>query len=202
MSPITETLARDHRALEQLITELGTTPSREPQRRVELYGTVQSLLVAHARAEEVAVYRPLRRMLPDEVKALEAYEEHHLADLLLQELGSDCPGGRGWGAKARVLEEIVRHHIKEEELQLFALIDQAFDVEAQMRMTAEFTAIKHQNVERALAPLRRATPAFLGRAIVSVQARAGRGARAGELFLRRRLRALRPDAPPELAARR
>lgn len=185
--PIIETLARDHRHLEEHLDALAALRSTEREKRTLLFRRVQALLISHARAEEEVVYRPLRVLVPDEVKLLEAYEEHHIADVLLQELAADCPGDEGWGARTRVLSEVVRHHIKEEELHLFALIEQTVDPSERERMDAEFLAVKHERAEILLGPLRQATPAFLGRAAIGVQASSGRWLRRGELYLRRRL---------------
>lgn len=189
--PILETLAKDHRAIEELCSELAQTPSSEPAQRIELFSHLQALLQAHARAEEEVVYRRLHGQLPEEEKVLEGFEEHHIADVLLQELASACPGGRGWAAKIKVLEEILRHHIKEEELTLFALVGEHCGEATQALMDEEFRMLKHERIEAALAPLRRATPAFAGRAAITAQAAAGRYARRGELYLRRRLGRLR-----------
>ncbi|HUS24225.1 MAG TPA: hemerythrin domain-containing protein [Candidatus Binatia bacterium] len=183
--PILESLAKDHRALEQLLSTLAQTPSSAPEDRIATFGRLQSLVHAHARAEEEVVYRRLRSALPDEEKTLEAYEEHHVADLLLQELASGCPGGPGWSAKLRVFEELLRHHIKEEELTLFKLIGEGFDNAKLARMGEEFELLKHEKLEKFLGPLRRAAPAFAGRATVSAQAAAGRLVRRSELQVRR-----------------
>lgn len=182
---ILDVLAQDHRIIEHLLKELATTPSSEPAQRTAQFTQLQALLQAHARAEEEVVYRPLQRNVPDEFKTLEAFEEHHVADLLLQELASDCPGDAGWTAKLRVLEELVQHHIKEEELDVFAVVRAQIDSIEQQRMAREFRLLKHEGLERFLGPLRRATPAFAGRATIYAQAAAGRLARRGELYLRR-----------------
>ena len=187
--PIVELLAKDHRALEKTLATLTQTPSTEPGRRIELFSQLQTLLQAHARAEEEVVYRRLRVKQPDESKILEAFEEHHLVDILLQELASDCPGGRGWSAKTRVFEELLRHHIKEEEVYLFPLLE-ALDQAQRDLMGREFSMLKHERVESMLAPFRRATPAFAGRAAITAQALAGRYLRRGELYVRHAIGAL------------
>ena len=209
---ILDTLAQEHRRIETLLSALAETSSADADQRVRLFSTLQSTLIAHSRAEEEVVYRVLRRRLPDEVLVLEAYEEHHIADVLLQELATACPGGRGWAAKVRVFGEVVRHHIKEEEVGLFPLVTRACDPADCVTMDAEFQAISHPSLESAMGPLRCAMPAFAGRALVDVQAMAGRYARRGELrvlraldkqsgfsavlprTLRRRLPSLRADA--------
>lgn len=175
--PILETLARDHRSLEEILSELAATSTQEAERRTEIFTRLQSLLQAHSRAEEEVVYRRVHARLKDEILPLEAYEEHRVADILLQELASACPGGVGWTAKVLVLGELVRHHIKEEELDMFALIRENFDLAEQNRMEDEFRMLKHEQLETLLAPLRRATPAVVGRATITAQAVAGRLAR-------------------------
>lgn len=184
---ILDVLAQDHRALERMLTDLGATPSHDPDRRVEVFGRLQALLQAHARAEEEVVYRRLQRHAPDEAKLLEAFEEHHVADVLLQELASACPGGPGWAAKIKVLEDLLRMHIKEEELDLFPLMTSTLDEATRELMAREFRALKHERLEQLLGPLRRATPAFAGRATIYAQAAAGRMLRRGELYVRRAL---------------
>ena len=197
--PIIETLARDHRHLEEHLDALAALRSTEREKREHLFVRVQALLISHARAEEEVVYRRLRARLPDEVKLHEAYEEHRLSDVLLQELAADCPGDEGWSAKARVLSELVRHHIKEEELQIFALIEQNVGAPEQEQMDAEFGAVKHEGIEAMLGPFRQATPAFIARAAIDAQASSGRWMRRGELFLRRRLGRTRPARQMESA---
>jgi hemerythrin-like domain-containing protein len=188
---IIDLLAKDHRALEEELAALATTSGREPRERIRLFSQLQTLLQAHSRAEEEVVYRRLRRASPDEEKTLEAFEEHHIADILLQELASACPGGAGWAAKSKVLEELLRMHIKEEELTLFPLITESFEETTRDLMGREFRALKHEGVEAFLAPLRRATPAFAGRAAITAQAAAGRYLRRGELYMRHALSQLR-----------
>ena len=189
--PVVELLAKDHRALEKQLTSLGETSSQAADERIELFSQLQALLQAHSRAEEEVVYRRLRLREPEEVKVLEAFEEHHIADILLQELASACPGGAGWAAKVKVLEEMLRLHIREEELQLFAMLTANFDATELAHMGREFRALKHERIESLLGPLRRATPAFAGRAAITAQAAAGRYLRRGELFMLSRLGQLR-----------
>ena len=61
--------------------------------------------------------------LRDEKKAreevLEGYEEHHVADVILDELLDVPPETELWKAKVKVLKENVEHHMDEEEDELF-----------------------------------------------------------------------------------
>jgi hypothetical protein len=53
----------------------------------------------------------------------EAIEEHHVAHLLIGELKSMSPSDDRYDAKFKVLAESVKHHIKEEESQVFPKAD-------------------------------------------------------------------------------
>ena len=49
----------------------------------------------------------------------EALEEHHVVDLVLPELKASNPAGEIFGAKAKVLKELIEHHADEEEKEMF-----------------------------------------------------------------------------------
>src|ERR1051325_3825247 len=140
--PILETLAHDHRALEDTLAELAATTTQEAERRTEIFTRLQTLLQAHARAEEEVVYRRLREKLPDEGEPLQAYEEHHVADILLQELRSARPGGGGWSPTVLVAAELLRHHTKREELNLCAMVRERFDEPERPAMDRESRMLK------------------------------------------------------------
>jgi hypothetical protein len=52
---------------------------------------------------------------------LEAFEEHHVVDLVLAELPQIDPEDERFHAKMTVLHELVDHHVKEEEKEMFKL---------------------------------------------------------------------------------
>ena len=58
---------------------------------------------------------------------LEAYEEHHVVDLLMSELEELDVSDETWGAKAIVMKENIEHHIEEEEGDMFKQARQVFD---------------------------------------------------------------------------
>ena len=54
-------------------------------------------------------------------KALEAYEEHHVARMVLDECSGLDKEDERWNAKIKVMQEIVNHHLQEEEKNVFKL---------------------------------------------------------------------------------
>src|SRR5688572_8896277 len=57
----------------------------------------------------------------------ESREEHHVVDLLIEELQQLKVNNPAYAAKMAVMEESVKHHIQEEESQMFKLISQLPD---------------------------------------------------------------------------
>lgn len=120
-------LSNDHREFKQILNRLDMTTERGAKTREKLFTQLKSLVVAHSRAEEVVLYDRLKEQgQHTRDSALEAYEEHHVADILLKELTSLDKNNERWGAKLTVLKEVLEHHIEEEEDALFSQARKAF----------------------------------------------------------------------------
>jgi hypothetical protein len=75
-------------------------------------------LKIHAALEEDIFYPAVRKYIESEIMN-EADEEHHVARVLIAELEKMDGKGDHFEAKFTVLAENVRHHIKEEESEMF-----------------------------------------------------------------------------------
>lgn len=83
-------------------------------------------LEEHARIEEDVFYPAVRDEVPDEVSTvLESLEEHLIVKRLVSELQSMDAHDDAYEAKATVLVENVRHHVREEEDELFPAVRSA-----------------------------------------------------------------------------
>jgi hypothetical protein len=58
---------------------------------------------------------------------LEAYEEHHVVDMVMAEIDGVAYDDEEWGAKFKVMKENLEHHIEEEEGEMFEQAKQVFD---------------------------------------------------------------------------
>jgi iron-sulfur cluster repair protein YtfE (RIC family) len=77
-------------------------------------------LDVHMKIEEEVFYPAIHDLKTDIADSVdEGVEEHHVAKLLIKELGSLSPQDDSWTAKVTVLIESVEHHVDEEEEQLF-----------------------------------------------------------------------------------
>ena len=120
-------LKTDHDKVKKLLTELETTTERGVKTREELFATIKGELTIHEVIEEEIFYPALKSHPKAKDIVLEGYEEHHVVDLLMGELGSLDVSDEAWGAKALVMKENVEHHIEEEEGEMFKQARQVFD---------------------------------------------------------------------------
>ena len=115
-------LKEDHKKVKGLLTQLEKTTERGADRRVKLLGRIETEIKAHTTIEEeifYPAYRDAVKKKDDRELYQEALEEHHVVDLVLPELKDTDPGGEIFGAKAKVLKELIEHHADEEEQEMF-----------------------------------------------------------------------------------
>lgn len=88
--------------------------------RLSVVPDICQALVIHATLEEELFYPQIRSQIPDIAEDVaEALEEHHVVRLLTTELARLDPDDESYRAKATVLMELVRHHVEEEEGEMF-----------------------------------------------------------------------------------
>ena len=112
-----ELIKSDHDRLKDLLED--ALDADEPRERVELLHKIRNELIAHERMEEEVFYPALRSNADAKEIVLEGYEEHHVVDLILDELLDTPEESDEWKAKLKVLQENIEHHIKEEEGEMF-----------------------------------------------------------------------------------
>lgn len=83
----------------------------------------------HEDIEEKIFYPALKQHPKGKDIVLEGYQEHHVVDILLNELEAMPTSDERWPAKLKVLTENVEHHIKEEEGEMFRTARGVFDKE-------------------------------------------------------------------------
>ena len=117
-------LKQDHKAVEKLFKQFEKTTAPAQQRK--LAQRVIKELSVHAAIEEMLFYPAVRERVPkQEDTVLEALEEHHVVKWVLSELDDMKPDHERFKAKMMVLIESVRHHVKEEESELFPEVRKA-----------------------------------------------------------------------------
>jgi hemerythrin superfamily protein len=117
-------LRQDHKAVEKLFKQFEK--AKQPGRQRKIAGEVIKELSVHAAIEEMVFYPAVRTGVPKaEGTVLESLEEHHIVKWVLSELEDMKPDHERFKAKMTVLIESVRHHVAEEESELFPAVRKA-----------------------------------------------------------------------------
>jgi len=121
-------LKQDHKEVEALFKQFEKLGDRAPKQKQKLVMKMIRALAVHAAIEEMLFYPAVRMaVLRKQTKladsaddmVLESLEEHHIVKWTLSELEKMKPADERFDAKVTVLMEQVRHHVEEEETDLF-----------------------------------------------------------------------------------
>jgi hemerythrin superfamily protein len=113
-------LRNDHKAVEGLFKKFEKAGPNANKTKQDLVEKIVQELSIHAAIEEQVLYPAAREAAPDATdEVLEALEEHHIVKWVLSELDGMDPTDERFTAKVTVLIENVRHHVEEEEDELF-----------------------------------------------------------------------------------
>lgn len=138
-------LKQDHRKVAELLEEGENTTDRALKTREQLFAKIKKELKIHTKMEEQTLYPVLKNYKEVKDLILEAYEEHHVVDLLLAEIEDTAPDEETWKAKLTVLKENVKHHVKEEEQELFPQIEKLLSADELKKIEQEMLNFKEQN---------------------------------------------------------
>ena len=147
---ILERIKQDHDQVKGLLEKMLQTTPRAAKSRQELSDKLIALMMPHNKSEEKVFYPRLLEVKSAHEHALEALEEHHVAEFLLKEIGRMRPEDERWKAKISVFKETIEHHIEEEEGEIFSQARQAFGADQLASMGESFLRAKERT------PLRRA----------------------------------------------
>lgn len=122
-------LKQDHERVRGLLAKLVETTTRAQKTRTELIARIELELEVHTRLEEEIFYPAFKDAGgKDEAKMyFEAKEEHRaVSELVLPDLRQTDPESEQFSGRAKVLEELVEHHVKEEESEMFKMARKLF----------------------------------------------------------------------------
>ena len=142
---VIEILEHDHREVEEMFSELetlrGASTDEQKSRRKELTEQVTIELVRHSVAEEVLVYPKVEdKVSKEEVE--HAREEHAEAEETLQRLEKLDADDPAFDDELATLMKEIRHHIEDEEGEMFAHMRQVIDADELQTLGSEVEAFK------------------------------------------------------------
>ena len=114
-------LKSDHVQVKRMLKQLHRTGEEATDEREQLLAQIERELKTHTQIEEEIFYPEFKEAAneSDTHLYLEALEEHGLVDIVLPALKESDPSSEEFAAKAKVLMDLVEHHIEEEESEMF-----------------------------------------------------------------------------------
>ena len=159
-------LKQDHKTVRGLLSDLEATTRRALKRRGELLAKVAREIDVHTRIEEEIFYPAFKQAgdRGEDAKLYhEAREEHRAAgEMVLPDLLKTAPDSEEFGGRAKVLKELVEHHAREEEREMFPRARQLLTA-AQLRELGErMMERKQELLAGSVAAVKRAGQGLVG----------------------------------------
>lgn len=142
-------LKSDHATVKRLLRELDGTSERAVKQRESLVAQIERAIKMHSQIEEEVFYPAFKAKTENtdaEDLFYEAAEEHHVVDMVLPALKAANPKSPEFGAKAKVLKDLIEHHIREEETQMFQKARSLFS-DAQLRELGDLMQARKDSIE-------------------------------------------------------
>ena len=137
-------LKDDHEKMKKLLNEAEQTTEQAVKTREELFTKIKEELTVHEAIEEEIFYPALKDHPKTEEITLEAYEEHHVVDMVMAEIEGVPFDDEKWSAKFKVIKENIEHHIEEEETEMFKQARDVFEKQELEALGERMTARKEQ----------------------------------------------------------
>jgi hemerythrin-like domain-containing protein len=142
-------LKEDHEKVRELLGELEETTSKATSRRQTLLKSIEQELKIHTKIEEEIFYPAFRDASSkedDKKLYYEAFEEHHVIDMVLPEIKKIDAGSDEFAAKAKVLKDLVEHHAEEEETEMFPRARKLMDREELLQLGQQIAQAKESMI--------------------------------------------------------
>ena len=115
-------LLEDHKRVKAILGQLSDSTERAVKKRTELLNKLEMEITIHTRLEEEILYPVFKKAGGKEQAVMyhEAKEEHRTVDsLVLPDLKKTAPDSLEFSGRAKVVKELLEHHIEEEETEMF-----------------------------------------------------------------------------------
>ena len=112
-----ELLIHQHREVDELFEQLENTSQKSYRTKEKIAQKIAEKVLFHTNLEQKIFYPEAREFMPGMV--LESLEEHDIIKVSLKRLLGTKSNDLTFQAKTTVLKELIEHHVKEEENELF-----------------------------------------------------------------------------------
>jgi hypothetical protein len=141
---IFETLTDEHDRLRSQLTQILDLPHDAKDEKQKYLQELKETLHSHTVVEEEVVYECFLPIEDLEPEVREGIEEHRISNQLLVELNTLDVTQSQWEAKVKALKDVLSHHLKEEEEELFAEGRKFFDQSKQEELNKLYLQKKEE----------------------------------------------------------
>lgn len=138
---IFERIKQDHDEARELMEKISATTDRAEKTRDELFRQLALEIWAHHKVEEATFYEALTKK-GETGESLEAYNEHHMVNTMLDELVTMPTNSEQWTMKFHAMSELLEHHLDEEEEEFFPMAKKLFTEDEAMQLGKMFDGRK------------------------------------------------------------
>lgn len=135
-------LKSDHKEVTVLFKKL--LKSKTAKIKESIFSKIYKALNMHTEFEEKTFYPALKKTAKTKDLVLESYVEHDLVKVLLSDIQNISAKDELWKAKVTVLQEIIKHHVKEEEQELFPQAKRILDKNQLDIMAKQYLSFKKE----------------------------------------------------------
>jgi iron-sulfur cluster repair protein YtfE (RIC family) len=139
-----DVLKQDHEKARYLFDKVKKSGKRETASLEKLFSQIEEELEVHMEGEERFLYTALEQHEEARDKVLESYEEHQVAKTMLATFKSLAVDDERWMAKISVLNEIVEHHMQEEEREVFKIARKVLEKNQVQEIAVQFQQHKRE----------------------------------------------------------
>jgi hemerythrin superfamily protein len=139
---VVDLIMQDHREVERLFDQLKDFPEKRPN----LVPVLTTLLTAHSRAEESAVYPAAAAEADEADEVAHSQEEHVEADQLLAKLAKTDPTSADFDKVLQNLVDAVTHHVEEEETKVLPGMKANLSAERREQLGEAFASSRKEHL--------------------------------------------------------
>jgi hemerythrin superfamily protein len=142
-------LKADHKHVKELFGQVEETSERAKAQLQRLGTEICQELTVHTEIEEQVFYPAVKERVQrghkeEKDQLLEAYEEHAAAKKVVEDIRATDPGDESYKPKITTLSELIDHHVKEEEHEMFPAVKELFDEDELVQLGQRMADLKTQ----------------------------------------------------------
>jgi hemerythrin superfamily protein len=138
-------LKQDHKEVKGMFEDFESLGPRAVEQRRKIGTKITGALAMHSEIEKTILYPAFKERAKDHdelEQVLEAFEEHALVDGLVAEIQNLDAKDETYEAKVKTLMDVVLHHVKEEEGEMFPCARELFDKGELVAMAGEADTLR------------------------------------------------------------